>query len=72
MKRMTLTITAIAVILMLSLVAGLIWFEIAGSKLYTYHISVGEKTYIITILTNWNSAPREVSPSCKSYAYNWI
>ena len=58
MKRRTLTITAIAVILILSLVAGLLWFEIADSKLYTYHISVGEKTYIIIIVTNWNSAPK--------------
>ncbi len=67
MKRRTLTITAIAVILILSIVAGLIWFEIAGSKLYTYPISVGEKTYIIAIVTNWNSAPRvELSNSSLS------
>ena len=67
MKRRTLTITVIAVILILSLVAGLLWFEIAGSKLYTYHISVGEKTYIITVVTNWNSAPRvELSNSSLS------
>jgi len=67
MKRRTLTITVIAVILILSLTAGLLWFEIAGSKLYTYHISVGEKTYIITVVTNWNSAPRvELSNSSLS------
>ena len=58
MKRRKLTITVTAVILILSLVAGLLWFEIAGYKLYTYHISVGERTYIITVVTNWNSAPR--------------
>ena len=58
MKRRTLTVTAIAVILILSLVAGLLLFEIAGSKLYTYPLSVGEKAYIITIVTNWNSAPK--------------
>lgn len=59
MKLRTLKITVIAVILSLSLVSVLLWFEVAtGSKLYTYHISVGEKTYIITVLTNWNSAPR--------------
>ena len=67
MKRRTLTITIIAVILISSLVAGLLWFEIAGNKLYTYHISVGEKTYIITVVTNWNSAPRvELSNSSLS------
>jgi hypothetical protein len=68
MKRRTLTITVIAVILILSLVSGLLWVEIAtGSKLYTYHISVGEKTYIITVVTNWNSAPRvELSNSSLS------
>ena len=58
MKRRTLTITVTAVILISSLVARLLWFEVAGSKLYTYHISVGEKTYVITVLTNWNSAPK--------------
>ncbi len=58
MKRRTLKITVIAVILISSLVAGLLWFEIAGSKSYTYPISVGEKIYIITIVTNWNSAPK--------------
>jgi hypothetical protein len=67
MNQRTLTITVIAVILILSLVAGLLWFEIAGNKLYTYHISVGEKTYIITVVTNWNSAPRvELSNSSLS------
>jgi hypothetical protein len=58
MKRRTLTITIIAAILISSLLAGLLWFEIAGSKLYTYPISVGEKTYVITVVTNWNSAPK--------------
>ena len=58
MKRMPLTISVVAVILILSLVAGLLWFEVTGNKLYTYHVSVGEKTCIITVLTNWNSAPR--------------
>jgi hypothetical protein len=67
MNQRTLTITVIAVILILSLAAGLLWFEIAGSKLYTYHISVGEKTYIITVVTNWNSAPKvELSNSSLS------
>jgi hypothetical protein len=58
MKRRTLTIIITAVILISSLVAGLLWFEIAANKIYTYHISVGEKTYVITVLTNWNSAPK--------------
>jgi len=58
MNRRTLTITVITVILILSLAAGLLWFETTGSKLYTYPISVGEKTYTITIVTNWNSAPK--------------
>jgi hypothetical protein len=68
MKRMTLAITVIAVILILSLVSGLLWFKIAtGSKLYTYHISVGENTFIITVATNWNFAPRvELSNSSLS------
>ncbi len=58
MKRRKLVITVIAAILITSIISGLLWFEIAESKLYTYPISVGEKTYIITVSTNWNSAPK--------------
>jgi hypothetical protein len=30
----------------------------AATKLFTYSVSVEEKTYIITVKTNWASAPR--------------
>ena len=59
MKRKKIAITiAVVVIIITTIAAGLLWFEIAGSKLYTYPISVGEKIYIITVSTNWNSAPK--------------
>jgi hypothetical protein len=45
-------------ILVMAIVAGFLWFETAGSKLYTYPIVVGEKTYIIDVVTNWSSAPK--------------
>jgi hypothetical protein len=36
--------------------------EVSLGKLYTFPISVGEKTYIITVRTNWTSAPEVYLP----------
>jgi hypothetical protein len=58
MKSKKVVITIAAVIIIASIAAGLLWYEIAGSKLYTYQISAAEKTYSITVSTNWNSAPK--------------
>ncbi len=54
------TIALIAV----SLVAGFLWIELAGNKLYTYSypISVNEKTYIVTVKTNWTPEPKVSLP----------
>jgi hypothetical protein len=67
MKRKKLTLTIVAVILVAA-VAGTVLFNFAGgqgavSKLYTYPFSVEEKTCIITVRTNWTSAPKvDISP----------
>ncbi len=58
MKNKKWAITLAALFLILATVAGLLWYDIAGSKLYNYPVSVGGKTYTITIATNWNSEPK--------------
>jgi hypothetical protein len=67
MKRTRLTLTLVVVILITALLAGILWVDLAGeekavSKLYTYPVLVGEKTYIITVSTNWTSAPKVYLP----------
>jgi hypothetical protein len=69
MKRTTLTL--VVVILITAIVAGILLVDLAeneeaASKLYTYPVSVGEKTYIITVLTNWTSAPEVYLPEFDS------
>jgi len=58
MKRKQVVITIATVLTIASAVAGVLWFEIAGNKLYTYNLSVAEKNYTITVTTNWNSEPK--------------
>jgi len=63
------------VILITALLAGFLWVDLVGekkalSKLYTYPISVGEKTYIITVDTNWTSAPKVYLPEIESKYVN--
>jgi hypothetical protein len=67
MKRKTLTSTLASVILITALMAGFLWVDLAAkkeaaTKLYPYSVSVGEKTCIITVKTNWPSAPRVYLP----------
>lgn len=56
-RKMLALITAV-LLLVVILVTGILWFELTVNNRYTYPISVGQKTYIITVLTNWNSAPK--------------
>jgi hypothetical protein len=75
MKRKTLALTLVVVILIIALLAGFLWVDLAGekeaaSKLYTYPVSVGEKTYIITVSTNWTSAPKVYLPEIESKYVN--
>lgn len=63
-KRAALAIILVLVILF-SIVAGILLFDLKedeelSDKLYTYPVSVGEETYIITVRSNYSSAP-EVS-----------
>lgn len=65
MKRTTLTL--VVLILITSIVAGILLVNLAGDeeavgKVYTYPVSVGEKTYIIAVRTNWTSAPEVYLP----------
>jgi hypothetical protein len=66
MKRIVLAL-ALIIALLASIVAGILLVDLSGNdktsgKLYTYPLSVGEKTYIVTVRTNYSSAP-EVSYS---------
>jgi len=68
MKRAVLALTLAVLILITSIVAGILLVDLTGneevvSKLYNYPISVGEKTYIVTVSTNWTSSPNvDLSP----------
>ena len=69
------TLTLVSVILITALITGFLWVDLAAkkeaaTKLYTYPVSVGEKTYIITVKTNWTSAPRVYLPEQESKHVN--
>jgi hypothetical protein len=71
MKRTALALTLVVLILITAIVAGILLVDLAGdkeavNKLYTYPVSVGEKTYSITVLTNWTSAPKVYLPEIDS------
>jgi hypothetical protein len=71
MNRKNIVITITVVVIILSLTAGIIWFETAAAKQYTYLIGAGDKTYTVTVHTNWNSPP-EVSLSNASTGSKFI
>jgi hypothetical protein len=74
MKRAIIVAATISLIA-ITLVAGILLMGSAGgqkevSKLYAYPVSVGEKTYIITVRTNWTSEPRvDLSPETDNLKY---
>jgi hypothetical protein len=75
MKRATVALTLAAVILIAALVAGVLLVDLGGnkeavSKLYTYSVSVGEKNYVVTVRTNWTSAPKVYLPEADSKYVN--
>jgi hypothetical protein len=75
MKRKALTLTLVSGILITALITGFLWVDLAekkeaATKLYTYPVSVGDKTYIITVKTNWASAPRVYFPESESKYVN--
>jgi len=68
MKKIALAVILAVLILVTAIVAGILLVDLAendeavGYQLYTFPISVGEKTYIITVRTNWTSAPEVYLP----------
>jgi hypothetical protein len=58
-KRRIIAATTIALVAV-SLVVGFLWIELAGNKMFTYSypITLNEKTYIVTIRTNWTPEPK--------------
>lgn len=64
MKRIALTL-ALVLLILFSIVAAILLFDLAEDeveegKLYTFPILVGEKTYTVSVRSNYSSAP-EVS-----------
>jgi hypothetical protein len=65
-KKMPFAIALVLLILITSVAVGVLFAELtkteAASELYNYPVSVGEKTYIITVRTNWVSEPEVYLP----------
>lgn len=73
MKRALLALTLVAIILV-TIVTGILLVDWKGAeegKLYTYPLSVGEETYIVTVRSNYSSAP-EVSYSSYPLLSNYF
>jgi hypothetical protein len=75
MKRKTLILILAMVILIVALIAGLLWIDLskvkeAPNKLYTYPISVVDKTYTVTVRTNWTDAPKVSLPESDPGYFN--
>ena len=71
MKRTTLALTLVLLILITAIAAGILLVNLAkdeeaAPKLYTCPVSVGEKTYIIMVETNWTSTPKVYLPEFDS------
>jgi hypothetical protein len=69
-KKMPFAVALVLLILITAVAVGALFAELAkteaAGELYTYPVSVGEKTYIITVRTNWNSAPEVYLPEFSS------
>ena len=65
-KKRVIAATTITLIAVSLAAAGILWVAVPGSKLHTYPISVGEKTYIITVRTNWTPEPKVSLPEFDS------
>jgi hypothetical protein len=71
MKRRASAITVVVLVLITAIVAGILWVDLSGNeeaenKLYTYPVSVGDKTYSVTVGTNWTSEPKVSLPEFSS------
>ena len=71
MKKTALALTLVLLILITAIAAGILLVNLAkdeeaAPKLYTCPVSVGEKTYIIMVETNWTSTPKVYLPEFDS------
>jgi hypothetical protein len=62
MNRRVILLAIVLLVVFSIIVGGILWIHLGGNeasagKLYTYPLSVGEKTYIVTIRSNYSSAP---------------
>jgi hypothetical protein len=67
MNKIILALIIVLIILFSIIAAGILLVDLAepeeaGGKLYTYPLSLGEKTYVVTVRTNWTSAPKVYLP----------
>ena len=67
MNKIILALVLVLIILFSIIAAGILLFDLGeaeeeGVKLYTYSLSLGEKTYVVTVRTNWTSAPEVYLP----------
>jgi len=75
MKRKKLILISASVILIVALIAGILWIDLsmveeAPNKLYSYLISVGDKTYTVTVKTNYTDAPKVSLPESDPGYFN--
>lgn len=71
MKKATLALMLVLLILMAAVVAGLLLVDLAETekavgKLYTFPVSVANGTYVVTVRTNWTSEPKVYLPEFDS------
>jgi hypothetical protein len=62
MKKSVIALVIVFVVLFSIIAGGILWIHLRGNessagKLYIYPLSVQEKTYIVTIRSNYSSAP---------------
>ena len=67
MNKKVITFAIVLLVLFSVVVGAIIFVHLGGNdesagKLYTFPLSVGEKTYIVTVLSNYSSAPEVYLP----------
>jgi hypothetical protein len=71
-------IMALALVLVISfsiIVSGILFIHLgegeeSASKLYTFPLSVGDKTYVVTVRSNYSSAPKVYLPSPRQLCFS--
>ena len=75
MKRKALTLIFAGVILVVALLVGVLWVDLsrvekAPNRDFSYPISIGEKTYVVAVRTNWTDAPKVSLPEFDTGYFN--